>query len=131
MPRLILVLLGLIAALSPSQAIAQGSSSHPATPAPPEQASGQPAPPLTMQADQLIYDAKNKRVIARGSVEMLYNNYILTADQVVYDRTTNKLIAEGNAQLKNPDGRITKAERFEATDDFRDAFAASIDLPGR
>src|SRR6185503_7335437 len=52
--------------------------------------------PLYLQADQLLYDTKNNRVIAQGNVEIYYNNYILTADQVVYDQAVNKLIAEGN-----------------------------------
>ena len=86
------------------------------------------AQPLYLQADQLLYDTKNNRVIAQGKVEIYYNNYILTADQVVYDQNTNKLIAEGNAQLKDPNGAITRADRFEALDDFRDAFIQSLSV---
>jgi LPS-assembly protein len=81
-----------------------------------------------MQADQLIYDTQNSRVIAQGNVELYYNNYILTADQVIYDQNTNKLIAEGNAQLRDPSGTITRADRFEALDDFRDAFVQSLSV---
>ncbi len=86
------------------------------------------AAPLYLQADQLLYDTKNNRVIAQGNVEIYYNNYILTADQVVYDQNSNKLIAEGNAQLKDPNGSITRADRFEALDDFRDAFIQSLSV---
>ncbi len=86
------------------------------------------AQPLYLQADQLLYDTKNSRVIAQGNVEVYYNNYILTADQMVYDQNTNKLIAEGNAQLKDPNGSITRADRFEALDDFRDAFIQSLSV---
>ncbi len=86
------------------------------------------AQPLYMQADQLLYDTRNNRVIAQGNVEIYYNNYILTADQVVYDQGVNKLIAEGNAQLKDPNGGITRADRFEALDDFRDAFIQSLSV---
>jgi LPS-assembly protein len=86
------------------------------------------AQPLYMQADQLIYDTRNNRVIAQGNVEIYYNNYILTADQVVYDQNVNKLLAEGNAQLKDPNGGITRADRFEALDDFRDAFIQSLSV---
>ncbi len=86
------------------------------------------AQPLYLQADQLLYDTKNSRVIAQGNVEVYYNNYILTADQLVYDQSTNKLIAEGNAQLKDPNGSITRADRFEALDDFRDAFIQSLSV---
>lgn len=86
------------------------------------------AQPLYLQADQLLYDTKNNRVIAQGNVEIYYNNFILTADQVVYDQSANKLIAEGNAQLKDPNGSITRADRFEALDDFRDAFIQSLSV---
>lgn len=86
------------------------------------------AQPLYLQADQLLYDTKNNRVIAQGNVEIYYNNFILTADQVVYNQSTNKLIAEGNAQLKDPNGSITRADRFEALDDFRDAFINSLSV---
>ena len=86
------------------------------------------AQPLYLQADQLLYDTRNNRVIAQGNVEIYYNNYILTADQVIYDQGVNKLIAEGNAQLKDPNGAITRADRFEALDDFRDAFIQSLSV---
>jgi LPS-assembly protein len=86
------------------------------------------AQPLYLQADQLLYDTKNNRVIAQGNVEIYYNNYILTADQVIYDQNVNKLLAEGNAQLKDPNGGITRADRFEALDDFRDAFIQSLSV---
>lgn len=89
------------------------------------------AAPLYLQADQLLYDTKNNRVIAQGNVEIYYNNYILTADRVIYDQNFNKLIAEGNSQLKDPNGSITRADRFEATDDFRDAFVQSLSVVAR
>jgi LPS-assembly protein len=84
------------------------------------------AQPLFIQAEQLIYD--KSRVIAQGNVEIYYNDYILTADKVTYDQTLNKLTAEGNAQLKSPDGKITRADVFEATDDFRDAFIRKLSV---
>lgn len=34
--------------------------------------------PLYLQGDELIYDNGGSRVIARGNVEIYYNNYILT-----------------------------------------------------
>ena len=66
-------------------------------------------------------------MIAQGNVEIYYNNYILTAERVIYDQSVNKLVAEGNAQLKDPNGSITRADRFEALDDFRDAFVQSLE----
>ncbi|HEX5998402.1 MAG TPA: LPS-assembly protein LptD [Hyphomicrobiaceae bacterium] len=84
------------------------------------------AQPIYIQTDKLTYDDKNNRVIAQGNVEIYYNNYILTADRVIYDQSLNKLLAEGNAQLKEPNGSVVRADRFEATDDFRDAFIQGL-----
>ena len=82
------------------------------------------AQPLYLQGDELIYDTRNNRVIARGNVEIYYNNYILTADQVIYDQNANTLTAEGNAQLKEPNGNIVRSDKLVTSSDFRDALRA-------
>ncbi len=84
--------------------------------------------PLNLQGDQLIYDTKGQKIIARGNVEIFYNNFVLTADQITYDQARNLLTAEGNAQLRDPNGNITRADKLEATDDFRDAFVQSLSV---
>ncbi len=84
--------------------------------------------PLYLQGDELIYDNGGSRVIARGNVEIYYNNYILTADQVVYDRSANTLTAVGNVVLKEPNGNIVRADRYTLTDDFRDGFVQSLSV---
>lgn len=86
------------------------------------------AQPLYLQGDELIYDTRNNRVIARGNVEVYYNNYILTADQVTYDQNANTLTAEGNAQLKEPNGNIVRADKLVTSNDFRDAFVQSLSV---
>ena len=58
--------------------------------------------PMNLQGDQLIYDTSGNRVIARGNVEIFYNDYILTADEVVYDQSAGTLTAVGNVTLKEP-----------------------------
>ena len=87
--------------------------------------------PLYLQGDELIYDTRNNRVIARGNVEIYYNNYILTADEVIYDQGANTLTAKGNAQLKEPNGNIVKSDKIDTTDDFRDAFIESLSVVGQ
>jgi LPS-assembly protein len=84
--------------------------------------------PLNLQADQLIYDTKGQKVVARGNVEVFYNGNVLTADQITYDQSANLLTAEGNAQLRDQNGNIVRAERLQATDDFRDAFVQSLSV---
>jgi LPS-assembly protein len=89
------------------------------------------AAPLYLQGDDLVYDTKGNKVVARGNVQIFYNNFLLTADQVTYDQSANKLLAEGNVQVRDPNGNITRAERFETTDDFRDAFITSLSVVAR
>lgn len=86
------------------------------------------AAPLYLQGDELIYDTKGQRVIAKGNVEIYYNNYVLTADKVTYDQAAGKLLLEGNAQIKDANGNIERADRIETTDDFRDAFIESLSV---
>lgn len=91
------------------------------------------APPLHVQADEIIHEAGNRRVIARGSVELYFKGYSLVAHELIYDRETNKLTAQGKAVLLDPSGTITQADRMEMAREFVDAFAASLepDEPGQ
>lgn len=84
--------------------------------------------PLNLQGDQLLYDKQGNRVIARGNVEIFYNNYILTADEVIYDQNANTLTAVGNVTLKDPSGNVIRADRYTLTDDFRDGFVQSLSI---
>jgi LPS-assembly protein len=84
--------------------------------------------PMRLQGDQLIYDKAGNRVIARGNVEIYYNNYILTADEVVYDQSAGTLTAVGNVTVKEPQGNIVHADRYTLTDDFRDGFVQSLSV---
>ncbi|MGE0613315.1 MAG: LPS-assembly protein LptD [Hyphomicrobiales bacterium] len=84
--------------------------------------------PMLLQADEMIYDNQNNRVIARGNVEIYYGNYTLLADSVVYDRAAHTLTAEGNVRIKEPDGALINADHFTLTDDFRDGFLRSLKI---
>ncbi len=86
------------------------------------------ANPLYLQGDELVYDTKGNKVVARGNVEILYNNFSLKADRVEYDRLAGTLVAQGNVEVKDPNGNVTRAEFWRATEDFRDAFAESLSV---
>ena len=82
--------------------------------------------PLLLQADELIYDKANDRIIAKGNVEVYYKNYALLADNLTYDQKANTLNAIGNVRIKEPDGALINADRITLTDDFRDGFIRSF-----
>ena len=89
---------------------------------------GDQTAPMLIQADDLIYDNKNNRVLARGNVEIYYNDHVLLADNVIYDRGANKLIADGNVRIKEPDGALVKAQRMVLTEDFKQGFIRSLQI---
>jgi LPS-assembly protein len=84
--------------------------------------------PLLLQADNLIYDRKNDRVIAQGNVEVYYNNYSLVSDELIYDQKAGTLEAIGDVRIKEPDGAVVKADRIDLTDDFADGFVRSLSI---
>ncbi len=91
-----------------------------------KQVSPDKSSPLLLQADDLVYDNRNNRVIARGNVEIYYNDNVLLADEVIYDKTASALTAIGNVRLKEPDGSVVNADRLTLSADFRDGFIRSL-----
>ncbi len=141
---LLLASLAIVAIAGPAVVLAQGIGSDLTAPRPPSSFPTRPggplggpiqpidkAQPLYLQGDELIYDTRNNRVLARGSVEIAYNNYFLTADEVIYDQGANTLTARGNAQLKEPNGNIVRGDSIDTTADFRDAFIQSLSVIGQ
>ena len=84
--------------------------------------------PMLLQADNLIYDRKNDRVIAEGNVEVYYNNYSLLSDELIYDQRNGTLEAVGNVRIKEPDGAVVKADRMNLSEDFREGFVRSLSI---
>ena len=84
--------------------------------------------PMLVQADEMKYDYTNDTVAAVGNVQIYYGGSTIEADQVIYDQKTKRLRAEGNARLTEPDGRITYGQLIDLTDDYRDGFVDSLRL---
>src|SRR5258706_1325452 len=91
-----------------------------------KQVSPDQASQLLLQANDLVYDNRNNRVIARGNVEIYYGESVLLADEVVYDKTVNTLTAVGNVRLKDSDGSVINAEHLTLRIDFREGFIRSL-----
>jgi LPS-assembly protein len=91
-----------------------------------KQVSPNKAAPLLLQADDLIYDNRNNRVIARGNVEIYQDDNVLLADEVIYDKRANALTAIGNVRLRETDGSVVNADRMTLSSNFRDGFVRSL-----
>ncbi|MGB7253663.1 MAG: LptA/OstA family protein, partial [Xanthobacteraceae bacterium] len=94
----------------------------PKKPAPPSNA------PMLVQATEIRYDYTNNTVAAVGNVQIYYGGATIEADQVIYDQKTKRLRAQGNVRLTEPDGKITYGQTIDLSDDFRDGFVDSLRL---
>jgi len=79
---------------------------------------------LEISMDELVDDTHNARVVARGNVEIRYFGEVLVADEVAYDRATRKLTARGRIELQEADGKVSRTDAMNLTDDLRDAFVS-------
>ena len=84
--------------------------------------------PMLVEATEIKYDYSNNIVAAVGNVQIYYKGSTIEADQVVYDQKAKRLRAEGNARLTQPDGNITYGQIIDLTDDYRDGFVDSLRL---
>lgn len=84
--------------------------------------------PLLLNADVLDYETKRNLVIARGNVEIYFNDYVLTADEVIYDQAAKTLTASGNVKLQEPNNNVVRADRYVLSDDFSEGFAESLSI---
>ena len=98
---------------------------RPRQPAPPATS---PDAPMLVQADQIKYDYPNNLVAAVGNVQIYYRGATIEADEVIYDQKAKRLRAQGNARLTEPDGKITYGQTIDLTEDYRDGFVDSLRL---
>ncbi len=61
-------------------------------------------------------------VAAVGNVHIYFRGSTIEAYQIIYDKKAKRLIAEGNARLTEQDGHITYGQVINLTDDYRDGF---------
>jgi len=81
---------------------------------------------MLVRANEIQYDYNHQRVAAVGNVQIYYNGSTLEADQVIYDQKTKRLHAEGNARLTEADGKVTYGNTMDLSDDYRDGFVDSL-----
>jgi LPS-assembly protein len=84
--------------------------------------------PMLVQATEIKYDYTNNTVAAVGNVQIYYGGATIEADQVIYEQKTKRLRAEGNVRLTEPDGKITYGQTINLSDDYRDGFVDSLRL---
>ena len=100
----------------------------PRPPPPPRQPAPPSNAPMLVQPTEIRYDYTNNSVAAVGNVQIYYGSATVEADQVTYDQKTKRLRAEGNVRLTEPGGKITYGQVIDLTGDYRDGFVDSLRL---
>jgi LPS-assembly protein len=77
-------------------------------------------------ADRLTYDGKTEIATAIGLVRLTYGPYILTATKVVYDMKNKKFSANGSIVFREPNGNVLEADFAELNDKFTEGFAEHV-----
>ena len=92
-------------------------------PAPPAPDDGLKGGGFYLEADTLIQDDANRKVIAEGSVEARYQGRVLHADELDYQRDTGVVTARGHVIIVNPDGTSQFAQALTLDKDMSDGVA--------
>ena len=115
-----------------SQALAQGSGTSVSSPS---DIGPRPQKEMLLRADEVEYDSNRATTIARGHVEIDYDNRILMADEVSYDQNADQVTASGHVTLLDQAGNVAFSKHAVLTDKMRDGaltgFAALIGKTGR
>ena len=75
--------------------------------------------PIVLVADELGYDTANKKVLAKGNVEISQNLTVLLAKEVEYDENTEIVIARGDVSIMESTGNVYFAEEVMLTDEMQ------------
>ena len=81
---------------------------------------------LTVDANEIVYDADHKTVSATGNAKLYYQGKVLEADRVTYTESTRRVFAEGHVILTSPDKQVVHADKLELSEQFRDGFVNSL-----
>jgi LPS-assembly protein len=84
--------------------------------------------PMLVQAAEIRYDYTNNTVAAVGNVQIYFNGSTIEADEVIYDQKSKRLQARGNVRMTEADGKITYGQFIDLTEDYRDGFVDSMRL---
>ena len=90
---------------APAEAAPAPSAAIPAPPAAFSTTQPVRGGPLTVEADEIVYDAATEVVTARGRVRVTHALFRLFADAMTFDLRTQVVTAEGRVRLIDAPGR--------------------------
>jgi len=83
---------------------------------------------ISVEADNMIFDADANRITARGNVRLSYQGYLASADRAVYNRNSGDLVLLGNAVIRDPENVVYTGSRIEVSGDFKRAMVSALEM---
>lgn len=87
-----------------------------------------PAAPVAVEADSLVFEASTSTITATGGVVVRQDGYTVSGDSVVYNRASNDVRFQGPTRVVDGSGNILDTVDLELTGGLKQAFLQSITL---
>ncbi|AGF75621.1 LPS-assembly protein LptD [Bartonella vinsonii] len=82
--------------------------------------------PLSLSAEELIYNRDENTVSAQGHVRIEYDGNKVVAQKVTYNQKTGRIIAKGNVEIVQKDGNKIYSNQIDMTKDFGEGFVNAL-----
>ncbi|MGF7160494.1 LPS-assembly protein [Rhodoligotrophos appendicifer] len=98
------------------------------TPVNPQLKQPAPGTPVDVVSDKILYDRNTGIATAVGMVHLTYGPYVLNATRVIYDPKNDRMQANGSVVMQEPGGNVLQADTLELRNKFREGFARYLKL---
>ncbi|WP_455482411.1 LPS-assembly protein LptD [Bartonella sp. B35(2025)] len=85
-----------------------------------------PAHPLFLSADELIYNHDANTISAQGNVQIEYDGNKVIAQEITYHKKTERIIAQGNVVIIQKNGNKIYSNKIDMTKDFGEGFISAL-----
>jgi LPS-assembly protein len=80
-----------------------------------------PSAPTEVEAEELVFDAVNNIITARGDVVLRLSGYLITGEELIYRRASGDMDVVGNARVTDPAGNVTESPTISLTGNMKRA----------
>ena len=84
--------------------------------------------PFILNAQKIVNNHNESKVIATGAVEVIQGKEVLRADYLEFDKIKNKVYAKGNVSILDEDGVVYFADYAEIDKDFKNGLTKNISI---
>ena len=87
-----------------------------------------PAAPVAVEADSLVFEASTSTITATGGVVVRQDGYTVNGENLIYNRASNEVRFSGPVRVVDPSGNILDTVDLELTGGLKQAFLQAITI---